>query len=142
MIQLTGRCRLDPRFPLAKRELLGLLERILPVLGLKGACLGLRLVGDREMAGLNERFLGCAGPTNVLSFPAGSERSGRARDLGELALNVDALGREARLYGQPPVEHLARLLAHGLLHLAGLSHGPIMDALAQRAVDAVRAWPA
>jgi len=45
--------------------------------------------------------------------------------------------REAFLYGQDPVAHLTRLLAHGFLHLSGLDHGPLMEALTEAAVSAV-----
>jgi probable rRNA maturation factor len=47
--------------------------------------------------------------------------------LGSLVLSVDTLAREAFLYGQDPAAHLARLLAHGLLHLAGVPHGAEME---------------
>ncbi|MDO9632355.1 MAG: rRNA maturation RNAse YbeY, partial [Humidesulfovibrio sp.] len=40
--------------------------------------------------------------------------------------------------GQDPARHLARLLAHGVLHLCGHDHGPDMEALTDLAVDAVR----
>ncbi|XPV77969.1 MAG: rRNA maturation RNAse YbeY [Desulfovibrio sp.] len=55
---------------------------------------------------------------------------------GELVLSVNTLERETFLYSQRPAEHLSRLLAHGLLHLAGYDHGVEMDALTDKAVDA------
>ncbi|WP_459933878.1 rRNA maturation RNase YbeY [Fundidesulfovibrio butyratiphilus] len=112
------------------------LVRLLGALGLEGASVELRLVDDAAMARLNRDFLGLPGPTNVLSFPAEDARD--PAFLGEIALSVDTLLRESRLYGQPPEEHLARLLAHGLLHLAGHDHGPVMDELTDMAVEAMR----
>ncbi len=47
--------------------------------------------------------------------------------LGSMVLSVDTLAREAFLYGQDPAAHLARLLAHSLLHLAGVAHGEEME---------------
>ena len=44
--------------------------------------------------------------------------------------------REAFLSGQPPGLHMARLLAHGFLHLAGLDHGPLMESLTESAAEA------
>lgn len=117
----------DPRLPLARRELEALLERLMAILGLSGD-LTLALVDDRAMAELNLRHLGCSGPTNVLAFPGEGEGS-----LGEIALSPAVCLREARLYGQDPALHLARLLAHALLHLAGLDHGPEMEALTESA---------
>ncbi|MGE4296800.1 MAG: rRNA maturation RNase YbeY [Desulfovibrionaceae bacterium] len=58
--------------------------------------------------------------------------------LGALVISLETVAREAVLYGQEPHAHFARLLAHGLLHLAGLDHGEEMEALTERAVAAVR----
>jgi probable rRNA maturation factor len=52
-----------------------------------------------------------------------------------LALSVDAVRREAWLYGRDPAEYCRRLLAHGLAHVLGYDHGPAMDALAARMLD-------
>ena len=83
----------------------------------------LYLITDAAIARANARYLGCAGPTNVLSFPGASGMA------GTLLLSLDTLERECLLYGQEPTEQLLRLLAHGMGHLAGLDHGPEMDAL-------------
>lgn len=136
--------RLDPLFPLSRHELGDLVSVILDSLGLEDSALEIKLVDDREISRLNKEFMGCTGPTNVLSFPA-DEQSGDASDtgddgedyLGELALSVDAVSRESNLYHQPPVLHLARLLAHGILHLAGHDHGDVMYDLTDAAVDRV-----
>ena len=143
-VEIVYETRLDPRFPLSRHELGALTTVILDALDLTGNTFSLKLVDDREIARLNQEFLGCTGPTNILSFPADVEGGGsdHAEEdsvvfLGELALSVDALGRETDLYGQDPVEHLARLLAHGLLHLAGYDHGEEMYALTDGAVDRV-----
>ena len=125
---------LDPRFPLSRRELGGVVETILEALGLTGAHLSLTLLDDPAIAVINARHLGCQGPTNILSFPEADPE--RSEALGALFLSVDTLSREAFLYGQEPARHLARLLSHGILHLCGYDHGPDMDALTDLAVDA------
>ncbi|MGE4506887.1 MAG: rRNA maturation RNase YbeY [Desulfovibrionaceae bacterium] len=160
-VRLLRGAGVDPRLPLGNVELRELLTDLRDVFGLDWAALGLRLVDDAEMAELNETFLGCKGPTNVLAFPAGEggpalgsadedageepaapegtgEEPAEGTHLGEIALSVPTLLREAELYGQPPGEHLVRLLAHALLHLAGHDHGPLMDALTDQAVDRLR----
>ena len=126
---------LNPVLGLSEAEARSLVERLLKALGLAGASVEVRFVDDAEIARLNGQFLGLPGPTNVLSFPA--RDAGRTGYLGEIALSVDTLAREAVLYGQDPAVHLARLLAHGLLHLAGYRHGREMDALTDTAVDAI-----
>mgnify|MGYP003620898838 CR=1 FL=1 len=92
------------------------------------------LLDDAAVAKANARHLGCAGPTNVLSFPGGTDAP------GVLLLSLDTLQRECLLYGQDPSEHAIRLLAHGMGHLCGLDHGPVMDALCEQFMDA--AWAA
>jgi probable rRNA maturation factor len=124
---------LDPRFPLARRELSALVETLLSALGLSGSRLSLTLVDDAGIAALNAEFLRCKGPTNILSFPEGDPEA--PKELGALFLSVETLAREAFLYGQEPCAHLARLLAHGILHLAGHDHGAEMDGLTDMAVD-------
>ena len=130
-----GRGLFDPALPLSKRELAGLTAAVLDALDLAGRDFDLEVVGDAAMAGLNGAFLGLPGPTNVLSFPA--EDPDRPDYLGEMAVSADTVVREAFLYGQDPARHLVRLLAHGFLHLAGLDHGPVMEALTETAVNAV-----
>ena len=134
--------RIDPNFPLSRRELTHVVGVILDALELTGNSLEIKLVDDGEIARLNRAFMGCEGPTNVLSFPAGEsgERPEEADTpfMGALVLSVDTLVRESYLYGQPPALHLARLLAHGILHLAGHEHGSVMYELTDEAVDRVR----
>jgi len=124
-----------PELPLSRGELTTLTEAILESLDLAGQTFDLRVVADGEMATLNRAYLGLPGPTNVLSFPA--EDPERPEYLGEMAVSADTVMREAFLYGQDPVAHLTRLLAHGFLHLSGLDHGPLMEALTEAAVSAV-----
>lgn len=136
MIFIETDTRIDPRFPLSSTELRLLVEAALSVAGMKDASLTLRLVDDAEIARLNEVFMGCTGPTNVLSFPFAQSDEDAGSELGQIALSVDTLAREARLYGQAPRTHTARLVAHAVLHLAGLDHGAEMEALTEAAVQA------
>lgn len=124
--------------PLSRFELQQALESMLAALGLEGCELELALMDEAAMAALNYRHLGCVGPTNVLSFPAGAEGVALASpcQLGQLALAPHTVRREAFLYGQDLGEHTLRLLAHGLAHLAGFEHGEAMDALADVALQA------
>ena len=114
---------------------MGFVEAILEALGLGGAQLSLTLLDDPAIALINAKYLGCQGPTNILSFPEADPE--RSEALGALFLSVDTLAREAFLYGQEPQRHLARLLSHGILPLCGYDHGPDMEALTDLAVDAV-----
>ena len=133
MLHLDQSVPVDPRFPLSGPELMDIFEGLATAFGLDEWELSLRIVDDREMAELNERFMACLGPTNVLSFPGGD-----GEWLGDLVLSAETLVREAWLYNQDPHEYTVRLLAHGLLHLMGHDHGQEMDALTALAVESVR----
>jgi probable rRNA maturation factor len=82
------------------------------------------------MAGLNERYRGKKGPTDVLSFLR-DEPDERARGVpaesrlvaGDLALSLEMLRRNAAAFECTEEEELKRLAVHGILHLAGMDHG-------------------
>uniref|UniRef100_B8DKV5 Endoribonuclease YbeY n=1 Tax=Nitratidesulfovibrio vulgaris (strain DSM 19637 / Miyazaki F) TaxID=883 RepID=B8DKV5_NITV9 len=146
--------------PLVPGELRAVFAAMQEATGLAGCTVELDLVGDEEIARLNAAHLGCTGPTNILSFPAhdggphdgahasspdrshGGPHDGPDEDapchLGWLVLSLDTWRRECQLYGQEPVEHALRLLAHGLGHLAGYDHGPEMDEFTDAALEAGR----
>jgi probable rRNA maturation factor len=96
---------------------------------------------DAAIARLNADCLGCAGPTNILAWPPartgaiGFSEGTEQATLGTIVLSVDAVRREARLYGQDPAAYCRRLLAHGLAHVLGYDHGPGMDALCARMLE-------
>ncbi len=146
MISVPKHQGLTHLLPLGRPDLLRALESMLLALGLEHCSLDLELATDARMSRLNQEFLGCSGPTNVLSFPArdsvqdveDAETNDRAmgEHLGQLILAPETVRREAFLYGQPLEPHTLRLLAHGLTHLAGHDHGPLMDALAAEALEA------
>jgi probable rRNA maturation factor len=121
-----------PPLPASKREIAALAGGVAKALGLDHAEFDLLLTHDAAIAELNRSFLGLTGPTNVLSFEDGESGS-----PGSIVISVDAVERESVLYGQNPLEHFARLLAHGLLHLSGMEHGDEMYELTERAVEAV-----
>lgn len=128
---VRGGARIDPSLPVSGSELRRVTMDILAVMGLHGAGLELVCVDDAEMAEYNRKFMGCPGPTNVLSFPAGDGDDA----LGQIVLSVETLGREAVLYGQDPEEHLVRLMVHAILHLTGMEHGPVMDSATEAILE-------
>lgn len=75
------------------------------------------LAGDEETHRLNREFRGKDKPANVLSFPAGEEDF-----LGDIALGLGAILKEAGEQGKKPEHHLRHLVVHGILHLLGYDH--------------------
>ena len=72
------------------------------------------LASDRAVKRLNARYRGRNKPTNVLSFPGPGG--------GEIILALGVVRREAEAAGRSVGRHLAHLLVHGGLHLAGFDH--------------------
>lgn len=93
----------------------------------------LALTNDQRIAILNKQYLGCQGPTNIITFPAGPSLP------GSLYLSLDCLRREAIFFQQNIKTHFIRLLAHGTGHLAGLDHSQEMTNLETRLILAVQA---
>lgn len=89
------------------------------------AGLTVRLTDDAELAGLNQRFLGADGPTDVLAFPA--DEPGQ---VGDVAISVP---RAVAQGGDDPAAELRMLAVHGLLHCVGHDHGTVADAAAMTA---------
>ena len=126
-----------PLLPLGSIRLGLLVEQVLDKLDIQNARLELRITTDQAMTRLHARHLNGAGPTNVLAFPgeANNDLHQETTFLGSIALNADAVIREAALYQQIPMDHFIRLLTHAALHLAGFEHGQLMDDLTETVVQ-------
>ncbi|WP_240046812.1 rRNA maturation RNase YbeY [Paracraurococcus ruber] len=82
----------------------------------EGGTVSVLLADDRELRRLNGEHRGKDKPTNVLSFP------GMGDHLGDIALALGVVRREAQAAGKRPGAHFAHLVAHGALHLVGHDH--------------------
>ena len=94
------------------------------------------LGSDDAIAGMNAKFRGKEGPTNVLSFPSGEHTDNH---LGDIALAHGVVVREAESRSIDPADHLRHLIIHGFLHLQGYDHqdeaeAEIMEAIERRAL--------
>lgn len=83
-------------------------------------------VSDRVMRGLNQRFRGRRGTTDVLSFPAEQHEFERAaewgRRLGDIVISTERAAAQAARHQLTLDGELAQLILHGLLHLHGHDH--------------------
>ena len=116
--------RVHGRIPKTKVTKEALAAFALDVLGRLdlGGEVGIRLCGERTMAGFNRRYRGKAGPTDVLAFPDGTAGPDGVPYLGDLVVAVPVAERQAREAGLTLESELRRLLLHGILHLAGYDH--------------------
>jgi len=81
--------------------------------------LSVTLMGDAAISALNARYLGHAGPTDVLSFAL--FEPGEA-PVGDVYIGFDQALRQADTLGTPAQHELARLAVHGTLHVLGHDH--------------------
>lgn len=109
------------------RYLAGLMKDELPGSGHKPGKIEIYLVDDYEQSKINQKYLRCSGPTNIISFPSSDSP-------GILILSIPTFLREALLYGQNAQDYLLGLIAHGLAHLSGYEHGAEMDAICEKCV--------
>jgi probable rRNA maturation factor len=109
---------------------------------------------DARIAELNAGFRGKEGPTNVLSWPAFELRQaaegarpavpptgqpGQRTPLGDIAIALQTVMREAESASSPLKNHVLHLILHGSLHLLGYDHeragdAELMEGLERRAL--------
>lgn len=92
------------------------------------------LVDEDTIAGLNEKWMGKDGPTDVLAFPMDELRPGQAHEdpeegvLGDLVICprvADRQAADARGAGRAGYtvdDEMELLTVHGILHLLGYDH--------------------
>ncbi len=88
--------------------------------GFRHGDLSVVVVGSRAMSGLHRRHLNIDGPTDVLTFDLGCDRSRGLLDA-EIVLCADVARTRAAARDARPATaraELALYLAHGVLHLA------------------------
>lgn len=94
--------------------------------------IGVRFVSLKEMQTLNKIYRKKDRPTDVLSFGTSKEELAAIPKKmpaywGDLAICTDYAKEEAKRRGLTLREELLRLLAHGVLHLAGYDHATEED---------------
>jgi probable rRNA maturation factor len=94
------------------------------------------LTGDRHMRSLNQKVFGHFEQTDVISFPINEEMKKTQTDyLGEIVVNQDEVARNATQFGVKYDEELARVVAHGVLHLLGYEDGTVQGKAAMKSVE-------
>lgn len=120
MIAISNRQR-------ARKINLPLLEKIteaaLAALKITEAELGVVLVGAKEMAAINEKYLNHEGPTDVITFDYQNSES-RIQNpepelMGEIFICLEEAERQAKEFKTNWRSELMRYVVHGVLHLTG-----------------------
>ena len=88
----------------------------------------IRVVDANESQKLNKTFRGKDYPTNVLSFPADIQLPEGPTILGDIAICLPVVKREADEQSKRFDQHFAHMVVHGCLHLMGYDHEDEDDA--------------
>ena len=96
----------------------------------------LRFTNIRNMKKLNYSFSGSNKETNVLSFtPDPNEKDENNNFIGDIAICVDVLKKEAKEQNKNFLDHLIHLFIHGVLHLLGFKHDADREALKMEQIE-------
>jgi len=101
--------------------------------GRSGASVTVVLTDDRRMRSLNTSFRGLDRSTDVLAFPA--DAADGDGYLGDVVVSVERAVEQAPRFHNDPETELARILAHGLLHLLGYDHHAPADGRRMKAAE-------
>ncbi len=91
-----------------------------------GKRVGLRIVNDKDIQELNERYRSMKAPTDVLSFSSKEGEGFIAADengyLGDIIISVERATKQAKTAAHSLDRELIFLFVHGVLHLLGYCH--------------------
>ena len=139
-VQHAADCGAEPHGQLSGSVIRRLVRASLEEFASEGA-VTVRLVEEAESHELNREWRGADRPTNVLAFPA--DRS--LGEIGDIVICLPLVRSEALERGCAPAAHLAHLVVHGCLHLAGHDHqepeqAEIMESLESKLLEQA-GWP-
>lgn len=132
-----------------------LARNVLLAEGVSGdAELALLFVDEATISDLNERFMGHAGPTDVLAFPIDDDEVGVGRSpdgstsgpdrgpldevpllLGDVVVCPAVAARNAPTHAGTYDDELALLIVHGILHVLGHDHAEPEETEAMQAKE-------
>jgi probable rRNA maturation factor len=104
------------RIPLARARVAEIARAALRAERVRDAMVSIAFVTPGAISKLNKTYLGHGGVTDVISFTFGDPL------VGDIYISPDVARRNARHFGVGIREELARLVIHGVLHVAGHDH--------------------
>ena len=92
--------------------------------------INIKYTSEEEIQILNEKFYKKKGITNVLAFTNHLKFPDEEASLiGEIAICIKQIEREARVYKKAIETRLKHMIVHGVLHLLGFDHKEKKDQL-------------
>jgi len=111
------------RAPLSRARVKDIATAVLKAERVRDALVSIALVSPAEIAKLNRRHLGHAGPTDVISFSLGGPTGPQRRAIvGDIYIAPAVARENAARFGGGVRAELARLVVHGTLHVLGYDH--------------------
>ena len=95
----------------------------------------IRFADDAAVQALNRDWRAKDRVTDVLSFPMQDGDIDAAAYLGDIALAVPFVEREAARLALAPADHAMHLIVHGVLHLMGHDHEDDAEAAEMQALE-------
>ena len=105
--------------PVAEARIADAVRHVLRARGVAAAEVSVALLGDAEMAALNEEYLGHEGPTDAITFALHEPGD---PPLGDIYIGVQQAARQAPEFGASHAQEVLRLAVHGTLHVLGFTH--------------------
>ena len=103
------------------------LQKVMKECGYDGEEVSVMFCSDPFIQTLNAQYRNIDAPTDVLSFENGEEYEDEEgnvwKAVGDIAISLDTLPKNAVYFEVDEEEELKRLLVHGILHLHGMDHG-------------------
>ncbi len=116
-----------------KEEILKLVNLVLEKTGFESfenKQINIKYASEEEIQFLNEKFYKKKGITNVLAFTNHLKFPDEEANLiGEIAICIKQIEREARVYKKAIETRLKHMIVHGVLHLLGFDHKEKKDQL-------------
>jgi probable rRNA maturation factor len=110
------------RVPLARERVRELARFVLRRERVRDALVSIAFVSTRAIARLNADHLGHVGATDVISFALDAGANPDAALVGDIYICPDVARANAIAHASGVREELARLVVHGVLHVAGHEH--------------------
>lgn len=107
------------RVALARARITAVVQGVLRAERARSTLISVTFLTSRRMATMNRRHLGHAGPTDVIAF---GFRDAAGAIIGDIYISPEVARTNARAFGRPVREELARLVVHGTLHVLGYDH--------------------
>ncbi|HDY89417.1 MAG TPA: rRNA maturation RNase YbeY [bacterium] len=107
-------------FPIEHEHIQKFAGNVLKSNGIICCDINIVFINDEKMTELNEKYKKREGTTDVLSFNLSEESSDIVE--GEVYISLERAEQQASDSSVPYDEEIIRLVTHGLLHLAGITH--------------------